>query len=95
MIIVFSVENFNSFNSRQIISFAASKIAKHKDHVATVGNRKILKSALIYGANASGKSNLIEAANFSRKIILSGTDRVSNPGLITPPVRTMETAVPI
>ena len=51
-------------------------MTRHKDHIILNGNKKILKSALIYGANASGKSNLIKAVHFSRKIILNGLEKV-------------------
>ncbi len=74
MLIGFSVSNFRSFNASQSISFRPSKIARHKNHVYEAGGKKILKSALIYGANAGGKSNLIKAIDFSKNIILNGTD---------------------
>lgn len=73
----FSVTNFKSFNSRQVFSLAAGKIRNHSSHVISIGDRKILKSGLIYGANASGKSNLIQAMHFSQGIILQGLDRVN------------------
>ncbi len=74
MLIGFSVSNYRSFNSSQSISFKPSKIARHKNHVCEIGGKKVLKSALIYGANAGGKSNLIKAIDFSRSIILNGVD---------------------
>lgn len=77
MLIGFSVSNYRSFNSRQKISLLASKVARHKEHIAEVGNRKILKSSLIFGANAGGKTNLIRAVNFSKSIILEGVDSVN------------------
>ncbi len=77
MLIGFSVSNYKSFREPQHISLLASKVTRHKDHVALAGNRKILKGGLIFGANASGKSNLIEAAGLSREIILYGLDKVN------------------
>lgn len=77
MLIGFSVSNYKSFCEPQHISLLASKVTRHKDHVALTGNRKILKGALIFGANASGKSNLIEAVGFSREIILYGLEKVN------------------
>lgn len=75
MLIGFSVSNFKSFLDQQSISFLASRISRHKDHVRETANRKVLKSGLIFGANAGGKSNLIEAVSFSRSIILHGLNR--------------------
>lgn len=77
MIIGFSVSNFKSFNEAQQISFLASKITRHSNHVISARNRRILRSGLIYGANASGKSNLIDAISFSRNIILRGVDNTN------------------
>ncbi len=77
MLIGFSVSNFRSFNAAQSISFKPSKIARHKNHVCETNGKKILKSAVIYGANAGGKSNLIKAIDFSKNIILNGTDSVN------------------
>jgi len=76
MLIGFSVSNYRSFFDTQTISLLAGRVTRHKEHVMMNSNKKILKSALIYGANASGKSNLIKAAHFSRKIILNGLDKV-------------------
>lgn len=76
MLVGFSVSNFMSFADTQSISLVASKIMRHKNHVYNIGHRKILKSGLIFGANAGGKSNLIKAVDFSRNLILYGVDRV-------------------
>ena len=80
MLIGFSVSNYRSFKKRQDFSMAAGDSARHKDHVAVAGNRKLLKTALIFGANAGGKSNFIKAVDFSRKIILKGIEQASLDG---------------
>lgn len=77
MLVGFSVSNFKSFKDTQSISFVASKITRHKEHVAIRRNKRILKSGLIFGANAGGKSNLVKAIRFSREIILNGLERVN------------------
>ena len=77
MLVGFSVSNYKSFKETQSISLVASKITRHKKHVVERGNRRILKSSLIFGANASGKSNLVKAIRFSREIILKGLDNVN------------------
>lgn len=78
MFIGFSVSNYLSFKATQTISMVASKSARHKEHILNGNGKKILKTGLIYGANASGKSNLIKAINFSRDIILDGLDEVDS-----------------
>jgi len=66
MLIEFSVSNFRSFRQRQTISLvAASRMKKKANKFALdVKGEKlpdVLKACVIYGPNASGKSNLIRA----------------------------------
>ena len=65
MFLGFSVSNFLSFNETQTISMMASKVVRHKEHILSGNGKRILKTGLIYGANAGGKSNLIRAIDFS------------------------------
>ncbi|MGL5981889.1 MAG: AAA family ATPase [Cetobacterium sp.] len=78
MLLRFNVTNFLSFKENQMIEFYAGKAKLFKDH--TIINDKykgaILKTAIVYGANASGKSNLIKAMDFSRRIIVDGIETV-------------------
>jgi uncharacterized protein len=66
MIIEFSVANFRSIKELQTLSLsAASIVSKYKEldkqNVIISGEETLLKTKAIYGANASGKSNLIKA----------------------------------
>lgn len=76
MFIGFSVSNFLSFKTTQTMSMMASKVARHKQHILMGNGKKVLKTGLIYGANAGGKSNFIKAIDFSRDIILEGLEQV-------------------
>ena len=76
MFIGFSVSNFLSFKTTQTMSMIASKVARHKQHILMGNGKKVLKTGLIYGANAGGKSNFIKAIDFSRDIILEGLEQV-------------------
>ena len=77
MLIGFSVGNYRSFKNEETISLQASKISRHKNHLIELGNKKLLKSSVIFGANASGKTNLIKAVSFSKKIIIEGLESVN------------------
>ena len=59
------------------MSMIGSKVARHKEHILNGNGKKILKTGLIYGANAGGKSNFIKAIDFSRNIILDGLEEVN------------------
>lgn len=74
MLIRFTVENFLSFRDRQTLSLLPGKGTLKAHHKSTpVNGISVLKTALVFGANASGKSNLIKAAAFARNLILNGT----------------------
>ena len=63
MLVEFSVSNFRSIKDLQILSFSAAAINEHEpSHVFQATDKiKLLKSVAIYGANGSGKSNLVRA----------------------------------
>lgn len=72
MLIAFTVENFLSFAERQTLSMVPSLTDERFDHRLRVGNVDFLKTAVIYGANSSGKSNLIKAVAVGRDLIVNG-----------------------
>lgn len=64
MIQEFSVQNFLSFREKQTVSFVATPDKKLRDELTyetKPGGVRLLRLALVYGANASGKSNLLQA----------------------------------
>ncbi|MFT6337184.1 MAG: AAA15 family ATPase/GTPase [Halioglobus sp.] len=71
MLLQFSIENYLSFKDEAILSFIGNKSTKeHESQNVTVWNDlKILKSAVVYGANASGKSNLFSGIGYMRRIV--------------------------
>jgi AAA15 family ATPase/GTPase len=70
MLLRFSFENYKSFRDNVILDMTAAKISEHADRVVQVGNEKILPVAAIYGANASGKSNVLEAFRYMRRYVI-------------------------
>lgn len=60
MIIEFSVANFLSFKDKVTFSMLANNSDGLNDNYIEVNNRKVLKTSAIYGANASGKTNLFK-----------------------------------
>ncbi len=64
MLLEFSVCNFLSFKEMITFSLEAGSITELKDNVTKEGKYKVLRSAVIYGANSSGKSNFIKALDF-------------------------------
>lgn len=74
MIISFIIRNYRSFKEETILSLEASGAKGKSDNVAEITVRngrkfRLLKTAVIYGANASGKSNIIRAFWAFRQLI--------------------------
>ncbi len=61
MLIEFSVQNFKSFKNKVTLSMEKDYSDENLQNTFKVNDLQLLKSAAIYGANASGKSNLIDA----------------------------------
>ena len=73
----FNVKNVYSFAFRddersEEFSMIAGKVRSKKNHIYDDGKLKLLKFAAVYGANASGKSNLVKALDLMRQIVLVG-----------------------
>lgn len=64
MLIQFSFKNFKSFRDEATLDLSAAKMTEFSDRVVSEGNDKILPMAAIYGANASGKSNIYNAFGY-------------------------------
>lgn len=70
LILDFTISNFRSIREPQTISFEASKDTHLEDYyVIKKGDYRILKMAVILGANASGKSNVVKAFNLFLKLM--------------------------
>ncbi len=75
MLIRFRVQNFLSFKEEVEFSMVAGKVQQHPEQVLRSAGRPgvdLLRTALIYGANASGKSNLVKAIDFAREMVVEG-----------------------
>lgn len=73
MLVEFRVKNFRSLRDEQALSLVASTDKTLLDtHALGTGLKvapHLLKSAVVYGANASGKSNLIKALQYMRGVV--------------------------
>jgi len=76
MIVEFSVKNFRSISDLQTVSFVATNLKSSKENesvdlnnIVSDNGMKLLKTIGVYGANASGKSNIIKALEFFRDAI--------------------------
>ena len=75
MLVRFSLENWKSFRDRVEISMLASRERQHGERLFPLKKyqNRLLPIAVLYGGNASGKSNLFEALTFIKSFVLLGT----------------------
>ena len=71
MLIQFSVENYLSIKDKVVLSLLSSRDNEHPEHLIVDGSKSYLKSAVIYVANASGKSNVLNAFWFMVNYVLT------------------------
>lgn len=70
----FTVENFLSFRNREVLNLMPGRGSKKKEHkVEPVKGEWILKTASMFGSNASGKSNFVEALDLAKRLVVIGT----------------------
>jgi uncharacterized protein len=86
MLIEFTVGNYRSFKDPVTLNMAAARlVAKDKtldenNVFEASGAPPLLSTAAVYGANASGKSNLIAAISFMRHFVLDSTKKTQPTG---------------
>lgn len=71
MLIQFSFKNYKSFRDEATLDLSATKMTEFSERVVTVGSEKILPVAAIYGANASGKSNIYNAIEYMSDYVVN------------------------
>jgi uncharacterized protein len=76
MLIEFTIKNYKSIKDQQAFSMVATSDDTHPTNVfhpeiKGMKNAKLLNTSVIFGANASGKSNLLEAIRFMRNFVVS------------------------
>lgn len=78
MLLYFTVKNFKTFKEKASLSLVASNYDKDTRESDNIYNDKnvnlrLLKSAVVYGANASGKSKFFEALGFMKYFVISSS----------------------
>jgi AAA15 family ATPase/GTPase len=74
MLIEFEFKNYKSFKNETLFSMEAANINDLEEHLIYLNKNKYLKTAVILGANASGKSNFIKAISKFKAIVKNSID---------------------
>lgn len=73
MLVKLSIENFKSFdNATELTMISSNKIRTNVSHKIKIKNTQVLKYGVVYGANASGKTNLVEFFRIFKKCVQVG-----------------------
>lgn len=71
MLIQFSFKNYKSFRDEATLDLSASKMTEFSDRVVSIGKERVLPVAAVYGANASGKSNVYGAFEYMANYVVN------------------------
>ncbi|MCM1556721.1 MAG: ATP-binding protein [Anaeroplasma bactoclasticum] len=69
MLLQFNFKNYKSFKDDTTLDLTATKISEYDKHIIKAGGEQVLPIAAIFGANASGKSNVIEAFRYMHEYV--------------------------
>lgn len=87
MLIEFKVANFRSFKGEQTLSMVASTASEHEatnTFEPMSGFGRLLRSAVVYGPNASGKTSLLRALQFVKSLVLNSAATTAGPKPYSP-----------
>ena len=85
MLLEFSCSNHKSIKSPILFSTVASKDTANEDSLYMYGNTRVLRTAVIYGANGSGKSNFVDAIRFVKNLIINSVNLQPGQGILQNP----------
>ena len=71
MLIQFNFKNYKSFRDEASLDLSATKMTEFSERVVSIGSEKILPVAAVYGANASGKSNVYDAFEYMSNYVVN------------------------
>lgn len=81
MLLEFSCCNHKSIKDPILFSMMAGTDSTHEDKTKFLGDNKVLKSAVIYGANGSGKSNFVDAIAFVKNLVTNSIKHQPGQGI--------------
>ena len=89
MLIEFSIENYRSIKDKVTFSMVATNDTSLDGNIIknALNDDSLLKSAVIYGANASGKTNILLALNFLKMLVLNSHNHQKGQNLVFTPFK--------
>lgn len=94
MILQFSCSNHKSIRNKVTFSTIAGSDNTFEDTLKPFSNVRVMRSAVIYGANGSGKSNFISALEFMRNLVSDSIKHQPGQGIFQAPHKLNSNNVP-
>ena len=85
MILEYSVSNYKSIKNKVMFSAVAGKDTTFLERTREFQQNNILKTAILYGANGSGKSNLIQSIAFMKNLVVNSINYQPGQGILYQP----------
>ena len=85
MLLEFRCSNHRSIRDEVLFSAIAGSDKTHAENIEKVADVEVLKSAVIYGANGSGKSNFIDAIAFVKNLVSNSINHQPGQGILQVP----------
>lgn len=85
MLLEFICSNHKSISDRIVFSALAGTDTAHSEKLLHFGALNILNSAVVYGANGSGKSNFLDAISFVKSLVLNSISHQPGQGILQTP----------
>jgi AAA15 family ATPase/GTPase len=71
MLLQFNFSNYRSFKSQASLDLTATGISELSGHIVEMGRDRVLPVAVLFGANASGKSNVFKAFAYMKDLVVT------------------------
>lgn len=85
MLLEFSCSDHKSIKNPILFSTVASKDTMNEDSLYTYGSTRVLRTAVIYGANGSGKSNFVDSIQFVKNLVVNSINHQPGQGILQRP----------
>lgn len=90
MLLEFACSNHKSIKDKVVFSALAGKDNTFENELIKFGSFRVLENAVIYGANGSGKSNLIDAVSFMKNLVLNSINLQPGQGILQQPHKMLD-----
>ena len=94
MLLQYSCSNYKSIKEKVIFSAVAGKDELYEDRLIPLDKIRVVRTALIYGANGSGKSNFLDSIGFMQNLVRNSINHQPGQGIFQAPHKLSDADMP-